>query len=80
MNLVTVSTHADTGLGERWPDFEQWTIVAATLVQEPRYVDIEDDRWDQNARFIAQSRTDIPRLIAEVRRLRWQLDEGRSAG
>jgi hypothetical protein len=54
MNLVAVSTQPDTGQGERWPDFEQSTIIAATVVQEPRYVDIEDGRWDENARFIAQ--------------------------
>jgi hypothetical protein len=70
MSLVAVSTQPDTGQGERWPDFEPSTIIAATVVQEPRYVDIEDGRWDENARFIAHARSDIPRLVAEVRRLR----------
>jgi len=30
----------------------------------------EDERWDQNATFIASARADIPRLLSEVRRLR----------
>ncbi|HEX6682270.1 MAG TPA: hypothetical protein VF062_05720 [Candidatus Limnocylindrales bacterium] len=68
-NLVAVSTkpesvrigHSDT--------------VAATLIQFPaRYVDIADERWDENAYFIAHARQDIPRLLAEVRRLRKLLE------
>ena len=45
-------------------------MVAATLVQHPRFIDIADERWDQNADFIANARTDIPRLIADIKRLR----------
>ncbi|MGI5520409.1 hypothetical protein ACQEUX_05595 [Micromonospora sp. CA-259024] len=70
MSLVAISTIPDTALGERWPDFDPSEIVAATLVQQPRYVDVADERWDENARFIASARQDIPRLIAEIRRLR----------
>ncbi|GAA4836109.1 hypothetical protein [Kitasatospora terrestris] len=70
MNLVAISTVPDTGLGERWPDFDHHENVAATLVQQPRYVDVADERWDENAQFIAEARQNIPRLIAEIRRLR----------
>lgn len=70
MNLVAVSTLPDTGRAERWPDFDHQQIVAATLVQQPRYVDVADARWDENAQFIAKARQDIPRLIAEIRLLR----------
>jgi hypothetical protein len=70
MSLVAISTIPDTGLGERWPDFDHHEIVAATLVQQPRYVDVADERWDENAQFIAAARQSIPRLIAEIRRLR----------
>jgi hypothetical protein len=70
MNLVTVSTVPDAGRGERRPDFDHREVVAATLVQEPRYVDVGDERWDENAQFIATARRDVPRLVAEVRRLR----------
>jgi hypothetical protein len=69
-SLVAVSTVPDTGHSERWPDFDHTTILAATLVQHPRYVDIADERWDENAIFIAHARVDVPRLIDEVRRLR----------
>lgn len=70
MNLVAISTVPDTGHGERWPEFDHREIVAATLVQRPRYVDVADERWDENAQFIANARQDIPRLIAEIKRLR----------
>ncbi|WTE70215.1 hypothetical protein OH775_27410 [Streptomyces sp. NBC_01615] len=75
MNLVAVSTVEDTGRGERWPAFDHGEIVAATLVQQPRYVDCADERWDENAAFIAMARDAVPRLVAEVRRLRWMSAE-----
>ncbi|QUQ65972.1 hypothetical protein [Kutzneria sp. CA-103260] len=34
--FVAVSTVPDTGLGE---------IVAAALIQQPRYIDVADERW-----------------------------------
>jgi hypothetical protein len=74
MSLVAINTVPDTGTGERWPDFDHRQIVAATLVQQPRYVDVADERWDENANFIANARQDIPRLIAEIRRLRHLLE------
>jgi hypothetical protein len=70
MNLVAVSTVEDTGRAERWPDFDHGELVAATLVQDPRYVDCADGRWDENAAFIAMARDVVPRLVREVRRLR----------
>ncbi|MBQ1025468.1 hypothetical protein [Micromonospora sp. C95] len=70
MSLVAISTSPDTGFGERWPDFDHHEIVAATLVQQPRYVDVADERWDENAQLIASARQNIPRLITEIRRLR----------
>ncbi|MFJ3713690.1 hypothetical protein [Streptomyces sp. NPDC090053] len=74
MSLVAISTVPDSGIGERWPDFDHQQIVAATLVQQPRYVDVADECWDENATFIAHARQDIPRLIAEIRRLRSLLE------
>jgi hypothetical protein len=70
MNLVAVSTVEDTGRSERWPGFDQGELVAATLVQQPRYVDCADGRWDENAAFIAMAREAVPQLVEEVRRLR----------
>ncbi|MEU8971291.1 hypothetical protein AB0D11_18815 [Streptomyces monashensis] len=79
MNLVAVSTVPDTGASERSRTFDCQEIVAATLVQQPRYVDIADERWDENARFIAAARECVPRLIAEIRRLREQMDTAQTA-
>jgi hypothetical protein len=70
MSLVAVSTSPDTGRAERWPAFDHGDIVAATLVQHPRYVDSRDGCWDDNAAFIAMAREAVPLLVAEVRRLR----------
>lgn len=75
MNLVAISTVPDTGRGERWPRFDSGEVVAATLIQHPRYVDCSDGRWEENAIFIASARDMVPRLVAEVRRLRALLDD-----
>ncbi len=74
MSLVAVSTSPDSGKGERWPGFSPSEMVAATLVQHPRYLDAGDGNWDENARFIALARDAVPRLVAEIRRLREILD------
>ncbi|MCM3817336.1 hypothetical protein ACP4TB_03470 [Streptomyces sp. DR3-1] len=81
MNLVAVSTVPGAGAAGRWPDFDHRDLVAATLVQHPRYVDVGDERWDENAAFIAMAREAVPRLVEEVRRLRALLaDEGEDEG
>jgi hypothetical protein len=80
MSLVAVSTQPDTERGERWPDFDHTAMIAATLIQQPRYVDIADERWGANAAFIAAARTAVPRLLEEITRLRKLLEatmEGR---
>ncbi|MDQ6713912.1 MAG: hypothetical protein M3Z28_12095 [Candidatus Dormibacteraeota bacterium] len=75
--LVAVSTHPDTGKAERLLQGElelneiSQTLVAATLVQHPiRYVFIADERWHENATFIANARVDVVRLLNELKRLR----------
>ncbi|GAA2457492.1 hypothetical protein GCM10010433_69330 [Streptomyces pulveraceus] len=70
MNLVVVSTAPNSGTAERWPNFDHREMIAATLIQHPRYVDSGDERWDENAAFIAMAREAVPRLVDEVRRLR----------
>lgn len=74
MNLTAISTQPATTTRDRWPDDEHASIVAATLVQQPRYVAYTDQRWVENATFIAAARTDVPRLLAEITRLRALLD------
>jgi hypothetical protein len=79
--LVAVSTSPDTGRAERWPDFAAAEMVAATLVQFPnRYIDCVDERWHENAAFIAHAREDVPRLLAEIRRLRAQVHAAAASG
>lgn len=78
MNLVAVSTYPDRERQERWPNFNQGEIVAATLVQTPPYVEVSDDRWEENARFIAFARNDdaeddIVALLVVVQQLREQV-------
>ncbi|WP_197701345.1 hypothetical protein [Micromonospora coxensis] len=75
MGLLAISTVPDSGQGERWPGFDHREIVAATLVQHPRYVDVADGRWDENAAFIAMAREAVPRMAAELRRLRALVEE-----
>jgi hypothetical protein len=76
MTLVAVSTEVDAeNHSSNYPDFDSRTIIAATLVQRPDYAGVSDDRWGENAYFIAKSRTDVPRLVAEVQRLRKALEE-----
>lgn len=44
-------------------------VVCLTLLQDPRVACHESGRWDENAAFIAASRTAVPALIARVREL-----------
>src|SRR5262249_1802363 len=70
MNLTAISVTPDTGKGEMWPDFASREIIAATLVQEPRYVDIADGKWDENATYIVAAANYLTSLIEEVIELR----------
>jgi hypothetical protein len=74
MNLIAVGTVVG-GEVERYPGFDSSELIAATLVQRPRYVDISDRKWEENAHFIAESRQVVPMLLAEVRRLRARLSQ-----
>lgn len=74
MSLVAISTSPGNGEAERWPAFNSGEIVAATLVQRPRYVSVSDHLWDENAAFIVMAREFLPQLVGEVRRLRLLLD------
>lgn len=45
-------------------------VVAITLLQHPLLAEVGDGLWDENTLFIAHARDDVPRLIAEIRRLK----------
>lgn len=53
-------------------------IVAAALVQNPRYVDVEDEKWDANAQYLATAANVLPHLIAEILELRAKLKAAQS--
>jgi len=44
------------------------TVIAITLLQNPLLC--RAPLYNENADFIAQARTDVPRLVAEIKRLR----------
>lgn len=57
-------------------NFDEGEVVAGTLMQHPvRYATVADQKWEENAEFIAQARSDIPRLLEEIRRLRSYLPD-----
>ena len=73
-SLVAISTKRDTGKNEHWPDFDCKEIIAATIVQHPRYVSIGDEKWDENAEYIVAAATVLPLIIEELLELRKLLD------
>jgi hypothetical protein len=68
MCLTAISTAPDTE--GRWPEFDSAQIVAATLIQEPRYVDIADAKWDENAEFIVAAANSLLPLVEELLEMR----------
>lgn len=65
MSFVGVGTSPDDGTGD-YAHHCYETLVAATLVQQPRYVDHADGRWDENAALIANAPDDLAWLLAEL--------------
>ncbi len=57
---------------------QELDVVAITLLQNPCLTGVSDCREDENTLLIARARTDVPRLVREVRRLREQRGERRS--
>ena len=73
MNIIALSTVPDTGRHEAWPKFDSSEIIAATLIQSPAYVDVADEKWDENAAYIALACNHAAAMAAEIRRLRDEL-------
>ena len=71
---VSVERFAD-GLWFQEGGLDAHSIVAATLVVSDPYVFGPDERWDQNAEFIAAARTALPKLVDEVQTLRDRVRE-----
>ena len=64
MNALVISR--DIGTGEL-EDHEN--NIAIVLLQAPRYADVGDRRWDENAEFIVRARERWPLLVERVARL-----------
>jgi hypothetical protein len=82
MNLVAITTvPMDSDSSIAYPEFDASNVVSLTLVQQPRYASVVDERWDENAAFIAECRRLVPLLIKEVRRYRKlsDTDNGRTS-
>ena len=77
MNLIGISTQKDSGLGERFGIlFSGDELLAATLIQHPRYVDCADQKWHENAEYIVAAVNALPSLIEEIKELRKRLEVG----
>lgn len=69
MSAVAVATRPGSGEGGSmrngtWPLDE---VIATCLLQQPRYVDPPDAKWDENAALIAELRTALPELLRLAR-------------
>lgn len=65
MGAVAVATEPETDVVEsmRFGSWPEHLIVAACLIQQPRYVVPPDDKYDENAALIAAMRTALPELL-----------------
>lgn len=61
MNAIVIAR--ESGTGEL---VDHTNNIAIVLLQEPRYADVDDGRWDENAEFIARARERWPLLANEV--------------
>jgi len=69
MSAVAISIAPDRSADEAFND-GSWIgeeMVAATLIQQPRYVSPADSLWDENAELIARSRNALPELLRLAR-------------
>lgn len=77
--LAEIETRAEAATEGPWKTFCPYGNSSRTqrVVTGPRGLVVFDDgnSTDSDARFIARARTDVPALIAEVRRLRTALSE-----
>jgi len=74
MSLTAISIKPSTGYVLRWPMFDGGEMVAATLVQQPRYVSIDDGKWHENANYIVAAANLLPTLVLEIQdRRKWGL-------
>lgn len=49
--------------------FDSREVIAITYLSKPNYANVDDDKSDENATFIAHARVDVIRLVNEIQRL-----------
>ena len=69
MSSVTIAQPGGTG---ELDDHEN--NIAIVLLQQPRYADVGDRRWDQNAQFIVRARTRWPNAIEFIAALKKKIE------
>ena len=79
MNMTAVATNSTPQSFRVSKNYDAGVVIALTLVQEPQYAAIADERWEENAGFIVHARNsdleqDVDLLLEEVVRLRQELD------
>ena len=58
MSAVSVEAYLPDATGRQLSE-----VIAATLIQRPRYVDPGDAKWDENALLIVEMRNALPELL-----------------
>jgi hypothetical protein len=65
--VITRTDHGADHLSMREETWPVADVIAATLLQHPRYVDPPDGRWEANAALIAARRNALPELLRLAR-------------
>lgn len=63
--LVISQTEDDEDLGEDMSEYNNHRILAATLIQQPRY--LNNEKYRENAELIVAVRNALPKLLAAAR-------------
>ncbi len=58
MSAISIEAYLPGHAGE-----QRCEVIAATLIQQPRYVDPSDSKWSENARLIAEMRNALSELL-----------------
>jgi hypothetical protein len=62
MSAISIEAYLSNETGQARSE-----VIAATLIQQPRYVDPSDARWSENARLITEMRNALPELLRLAR-------------
>jgi len=75
MNAIYVSAEPGPGMmhdgkqGMSPAECDPEKVIAITLLQSPLLATIEDEKWEENAKFIAEAREALPYWLQRVKEL-----------